>query len=403
MRQLGWSVAFWYLRECCDLRAGLVKAMFAVIALSIMIAGCTGSDRSSVNSDRSSMDLVDSPGSGPFLVRVTCHDDPSDASRLQRAINASSRGATIAIGGLCLLTRSITLLPDRSYTGSTPTGTVLRQAASMKFVLATDTYVHNLAHTGDPLSIRDLTVACNGSGQTDGIILVNWLVNVEHVIVRDCGGSGIVDSSITANGTLITNTSVNSRFENNFITNSGRYGFYVNDPQNSVTDGYLEDNQIAFSGGDAIHLGNASGWTVTANHLYGVGQTAIYANRLYGTTISDNYIEDFGSKQRSGTWYGIEATAQGGTGSTISGNKVFNAHGQSNGASYVYIGITLVNSGTSYLAATGNVIMGTGSGGVGFLFRGEANRLVVASSGNEVVGVSTGIDRSDNAVVSQGT
>ena len=82
---------------------------------------------------------------------------------------------------------------------------------------------------------------------------------------------------------------------------------------------------------------------------------------------------------------------------------MFNAHGQSNGASYVYIGITLVNSGTSYLAATGNVIMGTGSGGVGFLFRGEANRLVVASSGNEVVGVSTGIDRSDNAVVSQGT
>ena len=392
------------------MKARLVKAMFAVIALSVMAAGCTGSDRasmnsdrSSMNSDRSSMNLVASPGSGPFLVRVTCHDDSSDASRLQRAINASSRGATIAIGGLCLLTRGITLLPDRSYTGSTPTGTVLRQAASMSFVLATDTYVRNLAHTGDPLSIRDLTVACNGSGQTDGIILVNWLVNVEHVIVRDCGGSGIVDSSITADGTPITNTSVNSRFENNFITNSGRYGFYVNDPQNSVTDGYLEDNQIAFSGEDAIHLGNASGWTVTANHLYGVGRTAIYANRLYGTTISDNYIEDFGSKQRSGTWYGIEATAQGGTGSTISGNKVFNAHGQSSGASYVYIGITLVNSGTSYLAATGNVIMGTGRGGVGFLFRGEANRLIVASSGNEVAGVSTGTDRSDNAVVSQGT
>jgi hypothetical protein len=384
-------------------KAGLVKAMFAVIALSVMAAGCSGSDQSSMDNDRSSMDLVASPGSGPFLVRVTCHDDSSDANRLQQAINASSRGATITIGGLCLLTRGITLLPDRSYTGSTPTGTVLRQAASMGFVLATDTYVRNLAHTGDPLSIRDLTVACNGSGQTDGIILVNWLVNVEHVIVRDCGGSGIVDSSITANGKSINNTSVNSRFENNFITNSGRYGFYVKDPQNSVTDGYLQNNQIALSGADAIHLDNAAGWYISGNNLYGVGQNGIYANRIFGTTISDNYIEDFGSKQRSGTCYGIEATAQGGTGSTISGNKVFNTHGPSSGVSFVYIGITLVNYGTSYLAASGNVIIGTGRGGVGFLFRGGANRLVVASNGNEVARVSTGIDQSDTTFVSQGT
>jgi hypothetical protein len=359
-----------------------------------MVAGCSGSGQTSGDS-------VAPPGPGPFWIHVSCHDDRSDASALQRAINTSSRGATIAIGGLCMLTSSITLLSDRTYTGSSATGTVLRQAAGMKFVLAADTYVHNLSATGDPLSIRDLTVACDGSGQTDGIVVVNWLADVEHVTVRDCGGSGIVDSSVTANGTSITNTSVNSRFENNFITNSGRYGFYVNDQQNSVTDGYLRGNQIAFSGGDAIHLDDASGWTITANHLYGVGQSAIYANRLFGTTISDNYIEDFGSKQRSGTWYGIEATAQGGIGSTISGNSVFNAPGLSRSASYVYIGITRVNSGTSYLAASGNVIVGTG-GGVGFLFSGGANRLVVASSGNEVVGVGTAIRRSGDVVVTRG-
>lgn len=342
------------------------------------------------------------PGPGPFWAHVSCHDDRSDAGALQRAIDASPRGATIAIGGQCMLTSSIRLLSDRSYTGSSATGTVLRQAAGMGFVLAADTYAHNLSATGDPLSIRDLTVACDGSGQTDGIIVLNWLADVEHVVVRNCGGSGIVDSSVTANGTPITNTSVNSRFENNFITNSGRYGFYVNDQQNSVTDGYLQGNQIAFSGADAIHLDDASGWTVTANHLYGVGQSAIYANRLFGTTISDNYIEDFGSKQRSGTWYGIEATAQGGIGSTISGNSVFNAHGLSSSASYVYIGITRVNSGTSYLAATGNVILGAGSG-VGFLFSGGANRLVVASGGNAIAGVGTAIRRSGDVTVTRGT
>lgn len=360
-----------------------------------MAAGCSGSGQAS-------RDSAAQPASGPFWVHVNCHDDRSDAGALQRAIDASPRGATIAIGGRCMLTSSITLLSDRSYTGSSATGTVLQQAAGMGFVLAADTYAHNLSATGDPLSIRDLTVACDGSGQTDGIIVLNWLADVEHVVVRNCGGSGIVDSSVTANGTPITNTSVNSRFENNFITNSGRYGFYVNDQQNSVTDGYLQGNQIAFSGADAIHLDDASGWTITANHLYGVGQNAIYANRLFGTTISDNYIEDFGSKQRSGTWYGIEATAQGGIGSTISGNSVFNAHSLSSSASYVYIGITRVNSGTSYLAATGNVILGAGSG-VGFLFSGGANRLVVASSGNAIAGVGTAIRRSGDVTVTRGT
>jgi Right handed beta helix region len=373
----------------------LVGVSLAVVALSVTIAGCIGSGQASAGS-------VANPGHGPFWVRVTCHDDSSDASTLQQAINASSPGSTIAIGGVCLLTRGITLLSDRSYTGSSTTGTVLQQAASMGFVLGTDSYVHNLSTTGAPLSIRDLTIACNRSGHTDGIILVNWLVDVEHVVVQNCGGSGIVDSSITANGTSISNTSVNSRFDNNFITGSGRYGFYVNDQRNSVTDGYLENNQIAFSRSDAIHLDNASGWTVTANHLYGVGRSAIYANRLFGTTISDNYIEDFGSKQQSGTWYGIEATAQGGIGSTISGNKVFNTQGPSHSASHVYIGITRVNSGTSYLAASGNVILGVGGAGVGFLFSGGANRLVVASSGNVVAGVGLVVHRSGNVVVGQG-
>jgi Right handed beta helix region len=386
-------------------RPGFVRAAIAVVVLSVTIAGCTHRSRVAVDlrPPLASVEPAANPGSGPFVVPVACHGDSSDADTLQRAINASSSGATIAIGGLCRLTKSITLLPDRSYTGSTPTGTVLRQAASMDFVLASSGYVHNYSSTGDPLSLRDLTVACNGSGQTNGIIVLNWLADVEHVNVTDCGGSGIVDSSRTANGTLITNTSVNSRFDNNFISGSGRYGFYVNDPETSVTDGYLEDNQIASSGGDAIHMDDSSGWTITGNHLYGVGQNAIYASRLYGTTISDNYIEDFGSKQNSGTWYGIEATAQGDTGSTISGNKVFNNNGESRSAKYIYIGITQVNSGTSYLAVNGNVIVGVRPDDVGLSVSGGSHHLVVASQGNEIANVGTATRHYGNVIITGGS
>ena len=208
----------------------------------------------------------------------------------------------------------------------------------MTYVLASAAYVGNLPTTGDPLAIRDLTVSCNGSGGTNGIVVLNWQADVEHVDVTGCGGSGIVDTNTTANGRAITNTSVNSSFDNNVITRSGEYGFEVSDSGNAVTDGFLDDNQIGPAARDAIHLGNAAGWVISGNHVYGDGQDGIYADRLFGTTISDNYVEDFGAEQDSGAWYGITATASG-AGSTIAGNKVFNDGGETAGARYIYIAV----------------------------------------------------------------
>jgi hypothetical protein len=321
-------------------------------------------------------------------IRVTCQDRGTDAATLQRAINSSPVGSAIEFqGGTCLLTTGLTLPGNRTYTGESTTGTVLRQQGSARFMLASSAYVDNAPTTGDPLSIRDLTVACDGSGSTDGILLMNWQVDVEHVDISGCGGSGIVDTNTNSSGKAITNTSVNSRFDNNFITNSGQFGFYVHDSGNSVTDGFLQNNQIASSRLDAVHLDNAEGWNISGNHLYNVGGNAIRANRLYGTTISSNYIEDFGDGKQSGTWYGILGTAQDGAGSAILGNKIFNDQAGT-GGSYVYVGIAQTNSGTGHLSVTGNVIMGDGRG-TGLSVSGGANSLMVASSGNQVSKVHT--------------
>jgi hypothetical protein len=323
-------------------------------------------------------------------VSVTCTGSTADAAKLQAAINSSAPGSAIEIkGGTCLLKKGISFLGDRTYAGESTTGTVLKQAAGMSYVLASETYVGNSPTTGQPVTIRDLGVECNGSGSTDGIIILNWHADVENVDVSGCGGSGIVDTNTTANGSAITNTSVNSRFANNFIRNIGRYGFEVRDSRNSVTDGFLDGNLIASCRQDAIHLDNAGGWDISGNHLYGDGEDGIYASRLYGTTISNNYIEDFGARQRSGTWYGIIGTAQGDIGSTIFNNKVFNDKGESAGARYVYVGITRTNYGTGHLSVTGNVIVGVRSSDVGLSFDGGSNKLVVASSGNVVAQVGT--------------
>jgi hypothetical protein len=337
-------------------------------------------------------------------VRVTCKDRSTDAAMLQRAINSSPAGAAIEFqGGTCLLTTGLTLLADRTYTGGNTTGTVLQQDGSASYMLASSAYVDNSASTGDPLSIRDLTVACDGAGSTDGIILLNWQADVENVDVSGCGGSGIVDTNTNASGGAITNTSVNSRFDNNFITNSGKYGFYVHDTGNSVSDGFLDNNQIASSGLDAIHLENAAGWNISGNHLYDVGQNAISADRLFGTTISSNYIEDFGDGKHSGTWYGILGTVQNGNGSTILGNKISNDLGEPAGATFVYISIAQANSGTGHLSVTGNVIVGERKSDIGISVSGGQNKLDVTASGNQVSNVGTVLVNGGNATLTRGS
>jgi hypothetical protein len=234
-------------------------------------------------------------------------------------------------------------------------------------------------------------------------VLLNWQLDVEHVDVTDCGGSGIVDTSATADGRSISNTSVNSRFDDNFITHSGSYGFAVLDTRTAVTDGFLDDNQIAFSGKDAIRLQTASGWDVSGNHLYGNAGNAIDADGLYGTTIADNYIEDFGSRQHSGTWYGITGTVQGTVGSTISGNKLANVLGVQPGAQHVYVAVTQTRGGTGYLSVTGNVLVGAGRGSVGFSYAGRPGELIVGSAGNVAAGLSTVRRQSGTVRVTSGS
>jgi Right handed beta helix region len=348
----------------------------------LALAACTSS---------SSVNVTVRPGTGlpPGVSGVACQDNTGDAARIQGVIDASAPGATIQINGTCVLTRGLVLPGDRTYVGGPTTGTVLEQHGPMSFVLASSAYTSNSTTTGDPLQIRNLTVACDGSGSTDGIIVMDWQTDVQQVDVHNCGGSGIVDTSVAQNGKAITNTSVNSRFDDNFVSDSGQYGFEVLDPVNAVTDGFFTDNQVATSGAGGVYLQNSEGWLISGNHLYGDGGDGIDATRLYATTISDNYIEDFGVTMQSGRWYGITGTAQDRLGSVIEGNKVFNLASEPRGASHIYIAVTVTNNGTGYLSVFGNVIATVASADTAFYFNGAPNALVVASAANQVSGPGT--------------
>lgn len=394
----------WWTDEITHMRT-LLRTLFALGALTIAVAvaACTSSGIHT-GKHPSAAPSVPTGSSPNGVVTVTCTGTSSDAANLQQAINSSPRGATVEIrGGICLLTRGIIFLPDRTYTGTNTAGTVLKQDGEMSYVLASQAYTDNSSVAGAPVTIRDLTVACNRSGGTNGVVILNWQADVEEVDVHGCGGSGIVDTNTTAKGQAIKSTSVASRFDNNFISNSGRYGFEVYDSRHSVTDGFLDNNVIAHSGLDGIYLDDAGGWNVSGNHLFGDTLNGIYAERLYGTTISNNIIENFGSKQGSGTWSGIIATVQSRIASTIFNNKIFNKGGESSGAKYIYLRITRTNYGMGYLSVTGNVIVGDRSSDVGLAFSGGSNKLMVASSGNLVAQVGTVNSVARSATVTAGT
>ena len=369
--------------------------MVLAAAMPTAVAACSGSP----GSDGHPPYL--SPTAPPLAsVQVNCHNRATDSATLQRAIDSSPVGAVIVLqGGNWILNSGLTLLSNRTYTGGSTTGTVLKQGRAASYMLASSAYAGNSTTSGEPLTIRDLTVACDGSGATNGIVLMNWLGDVENVNVSDCGGSGIVDTNTNAAGGAITNTSVNSRFENNFISGSGHYGFAILDSGNSVTDGFLVNSQIATSGMGAVYMQNAAGWDISGNHLYGNGGNAIWAHRLFATTIGSNLIEDFGVGHPSGTWYGISGTVQDGPGSVIIGNKIFNYQGESASARYIYLGITGVNTGTGHLAVTGNVIMGVQRSDIGLFFTAGPNSLSVATSGNDITDVGTAVTRAGHVAL----
>ena len=356
-------------------------------------------------------------GSTPVagFTTVTCTDATTDAAAIQSAIDNSSAGSTIQIAGpTCLLTTGITLLGDRSYIGGATgdeTGTVLKQDGTLPYLLASDAYVQDsTTHTGDPLTVRSLSLQCSGTGSTDGMIIESWDVNVDQVDVDGCGGSGIVDTSSNAAGQPLAPaesggtkpTSVNSRFENDFITNSGQYGFAVLDTENVVTDGFLVDNQIANSGLDQVSMQTSTGWNITGNHLYGDGHNAIVADNMWATTIADNYIEDFDSAEATGTYSGIVAQANGGNTSVISGNKVFEWAKEATGATYDFIKVTSLY-GNATMVVDGNVVYGNGTAAdVGFSYAGAGYTLGVTSTGNSVQAVGNALTLGTGATTSAG-
>jgi hypothetical protein len=330
------------------------------------------------------------------IVSITC-GGVSDGAAINAAISGSNPGDTIQFHGTCVTNQTIILLGKRNYYGDHRNVTTIQQAAgaNLPALLASDSWVNNSSTAGDPIRIAHLNIdgnSANNSG-TNVLVIRSWLSHIEDIIVQNAPEDGIQITSVSQNGTVLTNTDVNGVIDEVWVKSSGANGIDVVDPGSWVTDWWLLDNAVQDSAESAIYLQNCAGWMVRGNHVYGVGKDGIHASRCYGSSIEGNYIEQFGSAGGSGnTYYGIVATLQGSAASVISGNKIFMFGGTGNAANLLYIDVQ-GNYGVTQASVTGNTILGHGGAtetGLSYLL-GGATSLYVSTTGNSVQLVHTPI------------
>lgn len=343
--------------------------------------------------------LSGGPAWGDDRVDVLCANDTGDDERINAALAGNGE---VVLTGTCLIDGPIRLAGDRTLRGESRTSAVIQQApgANLDAMLASDTYLDNKPWTGGPVTIRSLTLLAEGPtnpGAHDALVLRSWQSVVEDVLIRDARRHGIRVTNLSVDGTALTNTQVNGRIAGNHIHDSGERGVFVEDvPKsentgNSVTDWQLLDNWIGGAGTDGIALDNTAGWLIRGNHVYDVGRVSLWADRLFGSSITDNYLEDFVES-------GLRVSVQGGAASTISGNRIFDFSEETTGTFLE----TRVNYGTGNLAVTGNTLRGNGTG-VGLDYqRGPGAALTITSTGNLVTEIPTPLRKSPGVTVTAG-
>lgn len=241
-----------------------------------------------------------------------------DGAAIQAAIDASPVGGTVMFPqGVYLVSSRIKLRAQRTYRGSWPggdnigvNGSVIKAANGSNFVggvVVSSEWANNSAY-GEGLNIFDLGVdgnRANNTGSAAGILLMNQQCLLSNVWVRNCNGDGIAWTNIKSDSSVMTVNHVENRVERCHIYNVGGAGIRTIDTGGRYTDGFITDTIIRGAGSHGIQIERSAGWRISGNHLYTIAGHGIYVQFPNAVRVSDNYVEDFGQGQTTGTWNAI--------------------------------------------------------------------------------------------------
>lgn len=167
-------------------------------------------------------------------------------------------------------------------------------------IMAAEGWFNDAPDADEPITVRGIKFDLNGMTGRSGLIIYNFWSWVDDCQFSDADGAevaNLLQTDVSRNGTVSANSHSENRytglrFDGSF--NGARHFYSVTTNGISNQDGHIADSFFAGSSGPAIHITRAAGWSVENNHLYGVGDNAIYLQNCYATKVLSNYIEDFG-------------------------------------------------------------------------------------------------------------
>lgn len=248
------------------------------------------------------------------------------SSAIQAAIDSSVPGDEVVFpNGVYSISSTVVLKPNRRYTSTHPSngsrtsptssttalgGAILQQAAAANLdaMLVAEAYDSTTATQLDaPIEVDHLIIDGNKSAQTagagHGLVMANFRGNAHDLNIINPRGAGLILTDERRNGGDLAGPGFECRLDRVLVDAPGMHGIWIRNGAgaSAVSDGFLRDCVVGFSGMDGIHLETSVGWEISGCHVYATGHNHITTRGAHATRIHDNYLESFGRVTGSGS------------------------------------------------------------------------------------------------------
>jgi hypothetical protein len=234
---------------------------------------------------------------------------------IQKCIDASPAGTVVRFaGGTYLTSVPIAFRPDRSYIGSSHSGsgTVIKQKDAARIapaIFVSKGWTDGASIADNRVIFRDLLLhgnkKNNPNAATHGILSMNYYSVFENITVYDAPGDGIRFTDRNGANRVIASTAVGNKVLHGKFIKCGGSGIRGDNNGSALTDGYLIDNEIGNCGEHGISIERGAGWKVLGNYVYGVGRNGIVLDRGWNSQILGNTIDNYGLSAIKGTYAGL--------------------------------------------------------------------------------------------------
>jgi hypothetical protein len=273
--------------------------------------------------------------------------DPAGVTDNTAQIQASLAQCDAAGGGEVVLPQGTFLaaglsLPDRCYlAGQGPAAETTRLkliGGANTYLVASSTYVQNLAASNLMGGLRDLTLDGNKTNNTSGdlFVLRGYRNSITGVRFLFSPGHAINFSEMSANGSVSAGgMAENSVRGNTFDQNDGAAVYAAGGPLNRVADMFIQSNVFNQNGMAttfcSIHVLRMAGFHITDNQMYGNKNCSVWGQGVSATRIIAN---DFDGTANTGTGINVESLhlATGGFGTLVIADNTFRNSAASLGA-----------------------------------------------------------------------